>query len=128
MDLIIIIFLSIHRQLITTPNGLMAHLFGPIEGRRHDAFILSESGILNKLRPLIHHSGQPFVVYGDPAYGISQNNLCPFRGQQLTQSEKEFNNTMSSMRVSVEWCYGKILQQFAFIDLKKILLQPVGKY
>ena len=25
------------------PNGIIAHLFGPIEGRRHDAFMLGES-------------------------------------------------------------------------------------
>ena len=68
-----------------------------MEGRRHDAFILTESGILHKLQPHTHRSGQPFVVYGDPAYGVRQNILSPFRGQ-LTQSEKEFNSTMSSMR------------------------------
>ena len=101
-----------------------------MEGRRHDAFILEESGILDKLKPHTHRSGQPFIVYGDPAYGVRQNILSPFRGQ-LTQLEKEFNTKMSSMRVSVEWCFGKILQQFAFLDFKKnpkILLQPVGKY
>ena len=59
-----------------------------------------------------------------------KNILSPFRGH-LTQLEKEFNTKMSSMRVSVEWCFGKILQQLAFLDFKKnqkILLQLVGKY
>ena len=29
---------AFHIQSVVTPNGLIAHLFGPIEGRRHDAF------------------------------------------------------------------------------------------
>ena len=37
---------------------------------------------------------------------------------------------MSSVRQSVEWQFGKVIQEFAFLDFKfflKIYLQPVGK-
>lgn len=119
-------------QAVSTPNGLIANMYGPVEGRRHDAFILSESGVLDKLRPFTQPNGQPYVVYGDPAYGIQSNIISPFRsGQPLTQAEQEFNTAMSSVRVSVEWTFGKIIQLFAFLDFKKnikVLLQPVGKY
>ena len=93
--------------------------------------MLAESGLLDKLEPLAHPNGQPYIVYGDPAYGVTQNILSPFRGQQLAHHKKEFTKTMSSLRVSVEWSFGKIIQQFAFLDFRKnlkILLQPVGKY
>jgi len=128
-------------------------MFGPIEGRRHDAFMLSVSGLPNKLRSLEQPNGQPYVLYGDPAYGVSRNVqqpngqpyvlygdpaygvsrnvLSPFRGANLTPQEQEFNRKMSAVRVSVEWAFGKILQQFAYLDFKKnqkVLLQPVGKY
>lgn len=106
-------------------------MFGPIEGRRHDAFMLSVSGLPNKLRPFNQRNGQPYVLYGDPAYGLSRNILSPFRGLHLTPPEQEFNRTMSSVRVSVEWTFGKIIQYFAYLDFKKnqkVLLQPVGKY
>lgn len=114
-----------------TPNGLIAHLFGPIEGRRHDAYMLSESGLLDKLRPHTNGNGDPYVVYGDPAYGIARNFISPYRGSNLTAAEKDFNKAMSSLRVSVEWTFGKITQLFAFLDFKKnlkLFLQPVGKY
>ena len=107
-------------------------MYGPVEGRQHDAFILSESGVLDKLRPFTQPNGQPYVVYGDPAYGIQSNIISPFRsGQPLTPAEQEFNTAMSSVRVSVEWTFGKIIQLFAFLDFKKnikVLLQPVGEY
>ena len=36
-------------QSATAPNGLTAHLFGPVEGRRHDAYSLRESRLLPEL-------------------------------------------------------------------------------
>ena len=106
-------------------------MFGPIEGRRHDAFMLSVSGLPNKLRPLNQPNGEPYVLYGDPAYGVSRNILSPFRGVNLSPQEHEFNQRMSAVRVGVEWGFGKILQYFSYLDFKKnqkVLLQPVGKY
>ena len=111
-------------------NGLIAHIFGPVEGKHHDAYMLSASGLLTKLQRHTQPNGQPYVIYGDPAYGLTQNILAPFRGQ-VTQAEHEFNSAMSAVRVTVEWTFGKIVQLFAYLDFKKnqkVLLQPVGKY
>ena len=105
-------------------------MFGPLEGRRHDAFMLSVSGLPDKLQQLSQPS-TPYVLYGDPAYGVSSHILSPFRGLHLTPREQEFNRSMGAVRISVEWTFGKILQQFAYLDFKKnqkVLLQPVGKY
>ena len=106
-------------------------MFGPIEGKRHDAFMLAESGLAVQLRRIQKPNGEPYVVYGDPAYGLTPNILAPFRRAQLTDDEQQFNSRMSKLRVCVEWGFGKIIQLFAFLDFKKnmkILLQPVGKY
>ena len=106
-------------------------MFGPTEGRRHDAFMLSVSDLPLKLRPLNRPNGEPYVLYGDPAYGLSRNILSPYRGMNLSSQENDFNKAMSSVRVSVEWTYGKLVQYFAYLDFKKnqkILLQPIGKY
>ena len=38
---------------------------------------------------------------------------------------------MSSMRVSVEWLFGDVITQFAYLNYKsqlKLFLQPVAKY
>ena len=106
-------------------------MFGPIEGKWHDAFMLSVSGLPCKLRPLLTPNGSPYVLYGDPAYGLSWNILSPFRGAHLSAQEQEFNRDMSAVRIAVEWSFGKILQYFAYLDFRKnqkILLQPLGKY
>ena len=49
----------------------------------------------------------------------------------LSSQENDFNKAMSSLRVSVEWTYGKLVQYFMYMDFiknEKILLQPIGKY
>ena len=110
---------------------MIAHMFGPIEGRRHDAFMLGVSSLSAKLRRFVQPDGEPYVIYGDPAYGITQNIISPFRQAHLTDDEQEFNTKMSKVRTCVEWGFGKICQNFAYLDFKKnlkILLQPVGKY
>ncbi|CAH3142181.1 unnamed protein product [Pocillopora meandrina] len=121
----------IFNKSVQAPNGMIAHMFGPIEGRRHDAFMLGVSGLSAKLRRFVQPNGEPYVIYGDPAYGITQNIIALFRQAHLTDDEQEFNTRMSRVRTSVEWGFGKICQNFAYLDFKKnlkILLQPVGKY
>ena len=118
-------------QSVVAPNGLIAHMFGPIEGRRHDAFMLGASGLTQKMQRFQQTNCQPYVIYGDPAYGVTANILAPFRGSQLSRQQVEFNKAMSKVRVSVEWTFGKTCQYFSYVDFKrynKVLLQPFAKY
>ena len=43
---------AIKFQSVVIPNGLIAHLHGPCEGRRHNAFLLRDSGLLEQLEML----------------------------------------------------------------------------
>lgn len=96
---------------MVAPNGIICHLFGPLEGRRHDAFMLSVSGLLEKLeQKMTLPNGDVFVLYGDPAYLVRRHILAPFRGARLSQAEQCFNADMSAVRTCVEWGYGKIIR------------------
>ena len=64
-------------------------MFGPIEGKRHDAFMLGVSGLSNKLNRLQKPNGEPYVIYGDPAYGLTRNILAPYRGAQITDDQQD---------------------------------------
>jgi hypothetical protein len=65
------------------PCGLIAHLYGPLEGRRHDCALLRMSGLLDEFeeRGMRDRNGIPFALYGVPAYPIRPYLLSPFRGQ-----------------------------------------------
>ena len=123
---------SLKYQAVVAPNGLIANLYGPVEGKRHDAGMLADSGLLNELQQFSFspRTGLPLCIYGDPAYPLRVHLQAPFRGNHLTQLQKDFNKSMSSVRVSVEWIFGDICNYFKFIDFKKNLkigLSSVGK-
>ncbi|RAW20013.1 hypothetical protein PC110_g23545 [Phytophthora cactorum] len=56
--------------------------------------------------------------------------VSDFKGAGVSTNQKNFNKMMSSVRESVEWKFGDLKTQFAFVDYKKSLktrLSPVGK-
>lgn len=117
-------------QSVVFPDGIIATMHGPYEGRHHDSHLLQESKLLEQLAELPHTpSGDPFCLYGDPAYPVLAQIIPPYRGA-LTPAQETFNLKMSSVRESVEYGFGKILQYFSFTDFKKnmkLYLMPMGK-
>eukprot|EP00795_Rhopilema_esculentum_P015955 gene15955-biopygen5338 len=120
-------------QSVVAPNGMIANLFGPVEGRRHDSRLLVMSGLLEQLE---QHSFSPdgatLCIYGDPAYPHRVHLQRSFaRRAALTPDELAFNQSMSHVRINVEWVFGDIINSFKFVDFKKNLkigLSSVGKF
>lgn len=116
-------------QGVVAPDGLFIHFWGPVEGSRHDATLLR----MSELFPYMESRPEVFsgcVLYGDPAYPISDFITAPHKGTGLTSAEKQFNKDMSSVRESVEWGFGRIKTLWSFLDYRKqqkIGLSPVGK-
>ena len=79
---------AIKFQSISAPNGLVANLFGPVEGRRHDSGMLADSGILPQLQQFsINQNGAPLCIYGDLAYPLRQQLQTPFRNPRLNPQQ-----------------------------------------
>lgn len=101
------------------------------EGRKHDASMLADSGLLRDLQQYaFDHGGQPMCLYGDPAYPLRVHLQGPFRFGVLTDQMKAYNTAMSAVRSSVEWLFGDIINYFKFLDFKKNLkigLSSIGK-
>ena len=122
---------SIKFQSVVIPNGLIANLHGPFEGKRHDSTMLQQTDILNELRRVAFHNGHPLCLYGDPAYPLGVHLQAPFKNIQLTPQMVLYNAAMSEVRVAVEWLFGNITNYFKFIDFKsqlQINLSSVGKF
>jgi hypothetical protein len=118
-------------QGIAIPNGLIGYLWGPVLARRHDAFMLHESGLIEQLDALCTSLGSVVCVFGDPAYPLLPTIQCPFKGANLTQDQCLFNSVMSCSRVCVEWSFGFVLANWSWLDFKrnlKLFLSPIGLF
>ena len=80
---------------MVTPNGLIANLAGPFEGKRHDSTMLHESGLLTDLRRVAFYNGDPLCLYGDPAVTISVLSIH-FRSSFITDIAMVTVQTMLS--------------------------------
>lgn len=93
--------------------------------------MLGESRLLESLERVAYSpNNEPLCLYGDPAYPLRAHLQGPFRNAAMTREMEEYNQAMSSVRVTVEWLFGEIVKYFKFIDFKRqqnISLSPVGK-
>jgi len=72
---------AIKFQGITTPDGLIAFLAGPFEGKLGDWMAWRQSGVEEILRDILSENieqGRLFL-YGDHAYSLSFGIICPFK-------------------------------------------------
>lgn len=118
---------SLKYQGLTCPNGMQPFPFGPICGSNHDSFMLRHSQLVPVLHHLSRQLGRIFAAYGDLAYPSDPCLWRPTGGS--TAWEREFDTTMSSMRIANEWGFGKLFSLWAWLDYRhahQVLLSPVG--
>lgn len=118
---------------VVTPDGIIIHLHGPVEGRRHDQTVFKESRLQDILDKhfLCPDGKTKLYLYGDSGYSLGEHILCPYKGVSLTPEEKKWNYMMSRARESVEWIFKEISTHFQFLDFpggQKVLLSPCGLY
>lgn len=113
-------------QGVVTPDGMLASLVGPFDGRHNDQYMLHDPSFVSWLRDI---AGRGFMLYGDKGYNMGRGLCVPFKGSNLTPREDSFNRMMSGARIAVEWAFGKVLQQFPALDFTrelKIGHMPLG--
>ncbi|EPQ55484.1 hypothetical protein GLOTRDRAFT_93696 [Gloeophyllum trabeum ATCC 11539] len=128
-------------QAVMLPNGIIGHLYGPVEGRRNDAFMLTESQLLDRLGTFAFREGvqedapleeRVFQIFGDPAYGIGYHIMSPFAGfGERTVEEKEWNGRMAAVRIEVEHGFGIVANLWPFLNAgwkMQLYNSPVARY
>ncbi|KIJ43670.1 hypothetical protein M422DRAFT_169591 [Sphaerobolus stellatus SS14] len=117
---------------VVAPDGLVIHVYGPVDGRRHDETVFKESGLSELLnKHFWTPDGEPLFIYGDPAYSVGPHIMCPYKRASLTPQQQAFNTAMSRIREPIEWLFKEVAQQFTFIDFERsqnFLLSPCGLY
>ena len=93
--------------------------------------MVADSGLLGDLqRFAFSPTGRPMCIYGDMAYPLRVHLHTPFRHLPLAPPMQEYNESMNSVWIAVEWLFGDITNSFKYLDFKKNLkigLSSVGK-
>lgn len=90
-------------QTVTAPDdGLVFHLFGPVEGRQTDLHLYQKSGISEALHNNLLLDGEQSIIYGDTACTLKPWLQTAFSTLQATKGELQVNETMNGVRTSVE--------------------------
>ena len=79
---------ALNFQTLITPDGLIYHASGPLEGRRHDWTIYVLSRIDEKLSEAFSIDGEQFYIYGDLGYNRRAHMEVPYAGSLLTDDQK----------------------------------------
>ena len=98
-------------QSIVTPDGLFAFMYGPMNGNWYDSFLLSTSGLLDKLQAfMLDLPGTvAFSLYGDPAYPQS---IYIFGGYKIPWMSPPMHFGIQPCQRFVRWWNGGLLTFF----------------
>ena len=96
-----------------------------------DSALYHASGVDAQISSISDRNGNTMMVFADSAYGLHPHLIAMFKNSNKTAAQIAFNTNMSSVWQCVEWGFGKLKKQFAFLQFDKnlkVLLQPVPEY
>ncbi|KAH8030986.1 hypothetical protein HPB51_012454 [Rhipicephalus microplus] len=121
--------LTVHGWMNLQNLQLFSQLFGSIQnGIPCEPCILKDTRLYENIVKVAR--GNKYVIYGDPAYPLKPLLLKPYGGARLQPYQAHFNKCMSTVRQAVEWGFGKVAADFAFVDFHKnlkVTRQRVGR-
>lgn len=101
-------FNSLIYQTVSTPDGLIFHLNGPVQALRHDLTLYSRSYMEIMLHQSMFIQGTQYRLYGDKAYTLRPWLQVGFPTGLITSEQTEFHTAMNSVREAVEWAYKEL--------------------
>ena len=113
---------SLKYQAINTPDGIIRHMAGPYPGSRHDMFALHQSEVIPNWIAKFPRRGDgvPHIIYADQGYCVMPGIETPYADGDFNYEHEAYNQAMASARISVEWEFGAILQNWAALDFKRM--------
>lgn len=116
-------------QAVMTPDGIILHLYGPVEGRRHDWTLYTRSEMDGQLESTLFCDGIQYCIYGDSGYNERAYLQVPFQGSNLNPDQSAFNAGMAGARITVEWVFKEVKMYWSTTDFRRklrVLQAPVG--
>ena len=61
-----------------------------------------------------NRNGGALCIYGDPVYPLRPQLMTGFKGNNITQLQRDWNKAMNKTRTSVEWVFGDMSTIISF--------------
>jgi nuclease HARBI1 len=93
--------------------------------------MVRESNINARIRDLQIGREDQYVMYADKGYVDMTHIVAAYHGVGLTVPQIQVNGVLALVRVTVEWCFGKITECQKYLDFprsQQLQLQPIAKY
>ena len=98
-------------QGVVFPDGIIGHITESYLGSKHDCFMLNNSRLEEHMASF---GFADYVLYDDSGYNLRANIISSYKGI-LTPAQAAFNKQMSTVRVTVEWSFGRVASMFRFL-------------
>ncbi len=119
-------------QGIYGPDGMFYDWFDKPVGRHCDRYFMRDSGVNALLAQLQAGNARQFWAYLDKGYTDNTHVKSAYHGPvPLTAMEIHYNWLMSTVRIGVEWGFGKVKYRNPFIlhwRLLKFQMVDVARY
>ena len=112
-------FCCLNFQAIAGPDGIILHLFGPLEGWRHGSAIYRRSEVDGNLGPAFMIDGERRCAHGDPASPHRPRLQLGCQLPALDEDQRLFDASMNSARICAERRYKDMKQRFSAINLPR---------
>lgn len=83
----------------TTPDGLIFHLFVPIEGRQPDEYLYHKSDLESKLRENLNINRKRYCIYGDQDYVLRPWMQTVYPPVFTTAEQLSYKASLSATRI-----------------------------
>jgi hypothetical protein len=114
---------SIHglkHQTIDNAMGMTMDVYGPTSVRRNDLTLYRLSGINERIGRLSANEEYDYCVFGDSAYGVD-THFRSYIKNSCTSLQKQWNRSMTSVRISIEWNYMATASLWPYVGSKRKL-------
>lgn len=120
---------SLKFQAFNTPDGLFMHVYGSIEGRRHDWTMDVRRNLDEHLLSIFEINDVKYYVCGDSCYNRRWFMEILYQGSNLSPQQVAFNKSMPGYRITIEWILKEVKLYVTTVYYKrnmKVFESPVG--
>lgn len=101
-------------QTITTLDGLIFHMFGPVGGRHPNEYLYRASKIYERLSANFHIERHQYYLYADKANVLRPWMQMAYPHPPSMEAHAVLNRCIKTVLTSVEWSYMELKKKFTF--------------